>query len=372
MGWGEFITLFKKNDGSIERFEKDFANLFGAKAAVAFPYGRSAQWAYFKALGIVDGEIVMPAYTCSVVAHAVSLSGNKPRFVDVLADTFNMDLEQLPSKINKETKAIIATHTYGYPQDIDRLTEIVKLEEQKYGTKILIMQDCCHAFSAKWADRPVSKSGDVAVYAFNISKTMTSIFGGMLTFNDLNVANKVKIWRDKNFKKPTVFKSIKRRLYLLMVFIAFSKHFYFITWWMQHKSKILNKLTKAYHRDNMISFPPDFAQGMTNVEAAIGLVQLKKYPKMLAKRTAKAIKHSKSLANNGWKLPPITEGATYSHFTVLIENRSEVISEYASMGIELGEVIQYNIPDLPAYVAIGDDCPSARKIATQATNFPVT
>ena len=74
------------------------------------------------------------------------------------------------------------------------------------------MQDCCHAFGAEWKGRMVGTSGDVAVYAFNISKLMTSIFGGMLTFQDKQLAEKIREWRDFNFRKPRIFKSMKRRL----------------------------------------------------------------------------------------------------------------------------------------------------------------
>ena len=83
LGCAEFFALFRPNKGVVERFEQAFAQKFKAVDAVAFPYGRSAQWAFFHAVGIKNGEIIMPAYTCSVVAHAVTLSGNTPRFIDI-------------------------------------------------------------------------------------------------------------------------------------------------------------------------------------------------------------------------------------------------------------------------------------------------
>ncbi len=148
----------------------------------------------------------MPAYTCSVVAHAVSLSGNTPRFVDINLDDYNMNLDEAEAVINKNTKAIIATHTFGYPQNLDRLEAMVKRGEKKYGHKIWLIQDCCHAFSAEWNGRMIGTSGDVAVYAFNISKMITSVFGGMLTFKDQALANKVRSWRDTNYRPASWIK----------------------------------------------------------------------------------------------------------------------------------------------------------------------
>ena len=187
------MSLLRLNNGAVLKFEKEFAKKFQAVDAVAFPYGRSAQWAFFKAIGI-SGEVIMPAYTCSVVAHAVSLSGNTPRFIDIDLFDYNMNLQKAEDAINENTRAIIATHTFGYPQDLDRLEEMVRKAEEKYGHKIWLMQDCCHAFGAEWKGRMIGTSGDVAVYAFNISKLMTCIFGGMLTFQDKDLAKKIRDW----------------------------------------------------------------------------------------------------------------------------------------------------------------------------------
>ena len=100
LDWEELSTLFSRNKGCVEKFEKEFARKFQAVDAVAFPYGRSAQWAFFKTIGLENTEVIMPAYTCSVVAHAVSLSGNVPRFIDIDLADFNMNLDLVEEAIN--------------------------------------------------------------------------------------------------------------------------------------------------------------------------------------------------------------------------------------------------------------------------------
>ena len=127
----EILRLFRLNRGAVERFEKEFAKKFQSIDAVAFPYGRSAQWAFLKALGIENAEIIMPAYTCSVVAHAVTLSGNEPRFIDIDLQDYNMNLDLAEAAINERTRVIIATHTFGYPQDLERLESMVEKAEKK-------------------------------------------------------------------------------------------------------------------------------------------------------------------------------------------------------------------------------------------------
>lgn len=370
LGWDEFRALFRRDKNAVQEFEKKFAQAFKSIDAISFPYGRSAQWAFFNAMGIKDKEIIMPAYTCSVVAHAVTLSGNRPRFVDIQLDDYNMDLDLIPKLINENTKAIIATHTFGYPQNIDRLESIINEAEKKYGHKIWLMQDCCHAFGAEWNGRMIGTSGDVSVYAFNISKIMTTIFGGILTFQDPDLANKVRKWRDANYQKPSLFKSWLRRLYLLSVYIAFSEKFYGMTWWLQEKTSILNRFTSAYHLDEKIHFPPDYKDLMLDVEAAVGLEQLKKYNKIIQKRRENALWYHNNLRRrDDWIFPPIRKGATYSHYVVRVPNREKVINEYAKKGIHLGKLIQYSIPNTAPYKKFGETCKNANLASKQTINF---
>lgn len=373
IGLPEIKALFRANPGTVARFEKEFADKFEAVDAVAFPYGRSAQWAFLKAVGVEDSEIIMPAYTCSVVAHAVTLSGNRPRFVDIDLFDYNMDLELTEAAVNENTRGVIATHTFGYPQDLDRLEAIVRAAERRYGHKIWLIQDCCHAFGARWNDRLVGTSGDVAIYAFNISKIVTSIFGGMLTFQDQKIADCVRVWREANFHKARWDKSLLRRFYLLAVYAAFNEGIYGLTWYLQKKTNLLNRLIRAYHLDDQIRFPPDHLDRMLNVEAAVGLEQLRKYDVFIQRRRENAKWYDKHLERrDGWIFPPIVKGATYSHYVVRVPDREAVVNEYARKGIELGELIQYSIPAMSSYSGLGNACPNSLRASSETVNFSVT
>jgi perosamine synthetase len=350
LGIHEILALFRANRGAVKRFEREFASVFHAKQAIAFPYGRSALWAFLQALEIHDAEVVMPAYTCSVVAHAITLSGNQPRFVDISLTDYNMNLDLLPAAINEKTRAIVATHIFGYPLDIDRVESIVAEAEANYGHKIWLIQDCAHSFGASWNGRLVGTSGDVALYALNISKMITSIFGGVLTFQDEELATKVRSWRDAHFQSPSFLKSWLRRLYLFAVYVAFYKPVYGLTYWIQEKTPFLDRLTKAYHLDDEVHMPPDYRDLMLDVEAAVGLEQLKKYPEIVARRKANAVYYDNHIKRKPeWVLPPILEGATYSHYVIRVPERAECINKMAHKGIHLGELIQYSVPDLTAY-----------------------
>jgi perosamine synthetase len=372
LGWAEFKALFRRNKGAVEQFEQEFAKAFEATEAVAFPYGRSALWAFLRAVGVHDAEVVLPAYTCSVVAHAVTLSGNRPRFVDIRLDDYNMDLDRLPEAINQDTRAIVATHLFGYPLDLDRLEGIRAEAEERFGHRIWLIQDCAHSFGATWKGRLVGASGDVALYGLNISKMMTSIFGGMLTFRDPNLAAAVRGWRDEHFQRPPAIKGFMRRGYLLAVYAAFSDIPYGLTWWLQHRTPLLDRLTKSYHLDDQIRFPPDHLDLMQDVEAAVGLEQLKRYPEIIRRRRS----HAKFLSENlGSRpravLPPIVEGATYSHYVVRVADRPEAVLRYGDQGVEIGELIQYSVPELPCYGGSEGSYPNSLHASKTTVNLPI-
>lgn len=372
IGLAELTALVRRNGGAVERFERDFAQAFGASDAVAFPYGRSALWAFLRAVGLSDADVVVPAYTCSVVAHAISLSGNRPRFVDIRLSDYNMDLGRLATAINAKTCAVVATHLFGYPLDLDALESIVSEAEARFGHKIWLIQDCAHAFGAAWHGRPVSSSGDVSLYAFNISKSMTSIFGGMLAFRDGALGASVRVWRDAALRQPGVLKPWLRRLYLLAAKAAFFEPIYGATWWLQEKTPLLDRLARSYHLDDRIEFPPDHLDRMLDVEAAVGIEQLKKYPQFIARRRANAAFYDAHLPRKpGWDLPPVAEGATYSHYVVRVPDRAASVREAARRGVHLGELIQYSVPGLSGYAATAEPCPNSQRASESTINIPV-
>ncbi len=374
LGNEELLAVLRRERGAVKRFEQAFASTFDAKYALAFPYGRSALWALFKALGIQGAEIVMPAYTCVVVAHATVLSGNTPRFVDVSLYDYNMILDQLEQAINHRTRAIIATHLFGYPLDLDRLGQIVRDAEERIGHKIWVIQDCAHSFGARWKGNLVCNNGDAALFSLDISKMITSVVGGIITTNDAQLYERMQDFRGKNFNRPVLFKTIRRLIYLLALYPTFSEHTYYLVNWLERNTKFLDPLTKAYHLDDKIHFPPDYSSRMLELEAAVGLVQLKKYAEVVRRRQENARYYDTHLRGlPGLALPPIVDGATYSHYVVRVDNRESVLSLFRRFGVQLGELIEYSIPAMNSFAPYANQqsFPNAMKCSQSTINLPV-
>lgn len=358
------FSLPKQND--IERFEQAFAELMGQSYALAFPYGRTGLILLLDALGLKSKEVICPAYTCVVVPHAIVFSKNIPVFVDCEIGGFNMDLDQVSSKITPRTGAIIATSLFGYPVNLDKLDNI-----RKDYPNVYIIQDCAHSFAAKWNERAVHKEGIAALFGLNISKTLTSIFGGMITTDNENIYQKLITIRDQKLKRPSWMKGFHRLLYFLAVYPAFWGPVYGSVNRLERLG-LLNYFVK-YYDDTKIDMPSDYLEEMCGIEARVGTANIYRYETIIDQRKAAAKYYFEHLADRqDIKLPPEVEGATYSHFVVKVDDRDKWLQRAIRRGIQLGWLIEYNIPEMEAYGNHSpEEFPVAARHARTAVNLPV-
>ena len=282
----------------VARFEAAFAREMGQRHAVAFPYGRTGLMLLLEALGLRDREVICPAYTCVVVPHAVVYSGNRPVFVDSAPESFNMDLEQAEAAITQHTGALIATSIFGYPVDLDRLDAL-----RRRHPNLCVIQDCAHSFAAEWQGRPVQREGVAAIFGLNISKLMTSIFGGMVTTDDDALAERLRELRAERLHPAGWGKGLRRLLYLFATMVAFWPPVFGLVNSLE-RSGLLDRFVR-YYDAGRIDMPADYLQAMCNVEARVGAVQLGRYREIVRQRRDTAAWYDVHLRDiAGLELPP--------------------------------------------------------------------
>ena len=367
LGIAEFLSAFSlPNKNDVEDFEKAFAKLMDQNYALAFPYGRTGLILLLEALGLKNSEIICPAYTCVVVPHAITYSGNKPVFIDCANGEFNMDLDLAENAINENTGAIIATSIFGYPVDLDHLDKIRK----KY-PHIFIIQDCAHSFAAEWKGRPVQKDGVAALFGLNISKILTSIFGGMITTDDKRLYQSLKTLRDNILRPADWKKGLRRLLYLIAVYPSFWEPVYgFVN--RLERSMMIDYFVR-YYNVNEIEMPKDFLQQIGPVEARTGYKNIGRYRNVVKLRRLAAQYYFNNLPSRpDFKLPPQNHEATYSHFVVQVHDKNKWLQKGIRKGVQLGWLIEYSIPEMKAYGAhIAEEFPVAAHYARTTINLPV-
>ncbi|MBI4234990.1 DegT/DnrJ/EryC1/StrS family aminotransferase [Candidatus Peregrinibacteria bacterium] len=170
----------------VRLFEEECAKYLGVKYAVAVSCGTDALMMVLKCLDI-KGEVILPSFTYSSGGHALLLSRIKPVFVDIEEETFNLDPKKIEAKITGNTAAIMPTHVFGNPCDIDRIEAIGRKNNLK------IIYDGAHAFGSLYKNKSVAKFGDATIYSFTPTKVLTSGEGGLVVTDDRELDRKLRL-----------------------------------------------------------------------------------------------------------------------------------------------------------------------------------
>ena len=155
------------------------------------------------------------------------------------------------------------------------------------------------------------------------------------------------------------------------MYVAFNKYVYGFVHWLDRKG-LLGKLTRYYEEDQ-INFPDDWQDFPTELEARIGLVQLEKYDGILQKRIKRVRQYIEKLKDQkDIEILPFMDGATYSHFVGLVQDRQAWQKRYDQKGIQLGQIIEYCVPSMKSYSRNNnsDQFPVATYYWKHIVNFP--
>jgi dTDP-4-amino-4,6-dideoxygalactose transaminase len=311
----------------VTKFEKAYAEFAGVKHAIATNSGTAALHLAVLGAGVKPGdEVILPSFTFVATAEIVVIAGAKPVFVDIDAETYNISPHEIEKAITKKTRAIIPVDLYGLPADMQPIREIAD------ENGLLLIEDACQAHGATYKGKPAGALADVACWSFYASKNMTTGEGGMVTTNNSEVAEKIRFMRSHG-----------------------------------EKEKYISVMLGYNYR-------------MTEMQAALGCVQLEKLPKFLAKRRENAGRLSEKLKGvKGLKLP--SEPKDYKHswylYTVRLEDAEEKERDKIVEGLRLrgiGAEVYYKNPIhlMPYYRNFGKcRLPETEKAAKQVFSLPI-
>ncbi len=265
----------------VQQFEENMQQYLGIHKAVGLTSCTAGLHIALLTLGVGPGdEVIVPAYTFVATAHVVEWVGAKPVIVDVEKDTFNLDPEKVESAITSKTKAIIPVHFAGHSCDMDKIMDIAR----RYN--LAVIEDAAHAIGTEYKGKKIGNFGEITVFSFYVTKTMTTAEGGMAVTND-----------------PRLGKKLKSRSYFGMDKDAFNRYSEKGTWYYE----ILD-LGYKYNMDN--------------IRGALGIEQLKKLGTFITKRREIAQYYNNLLKEVPGIITPQEKGYThhsYHLYPVLIE-----------------------------------------------------
>lgn len=172
----------------VKRFEDNFKKYVGCRYAVGLNSCTSGLYTALEVAGIRKGdEVITTSLTFAATVNVIVHRGAMPVFADVEPDTMNISPEAIEKKITKRTKAIIPVHMAGRPCRMDEITAIARRH------RLLVIEDAAHAVEAKYKGRKIGNISDMTAFSFYATKNITTGEGGMLTTNNFDWAEKIRI-----------------------------------------------------------------------------------------------------------------------------------------------------------------------------------
>jgi len=312
----------------IEEFENEFAKYCGVKYGVATSNGTVTLHLALKALGIEAGdEVIVPDLTFVATANVVTYCNARPVFVDSHPQYWCVDPEKIEEKITPKTKAIMPVHLYGHPCDMERILEIAEDYD------LYVVEDAAESHGAEYKGKRVGSFGEINCFSFYGNKIISTGEGGMCVTKDEELAGKMRILRDHGMNP-----------------------------------------NKRYWYDVV-----GYNYRMTNLQAAIGVAQLRKLDRFVEKKREIARLYEEGLselAERGLiKLQPEMAWAkcVYWMYCILIEDkfgrsRNELMKKLEENGIETRPFF-YPMHLIPPYES-NKAFPAAEQISREGINLP--
>jgi dTDP-4-amino-4,6-dideoxygalactose transaminase len=177
---------------AVTDFEGQFADYVGTSHCVACNSGTDALYLSLRALNVGAGdEVITSPFTFIATAEVISMVGATPVFVDIDADTFNLDLNRLEAALTPKTKAIIPVHLFGQPVDMTRLMEIARQHN------LYVIEDCAQATGTKWQGKQVGSLSHIGCFSFFPTKNLGGCGdGGAVTTDDPALADAIRVIKE--------------------------------------------------------------------------------------------------------------------------------------------------------------------------------
>jgi len=225
------------------RFEEMFKEYIGCKHAITVNSCTAALHLSLVANKIGKGdEVITSPFTFAATADVIEHQNATPVFIDIDRETYNIDPAKIEKKITEKTKAIIPVHYAGHPCEMDDILRIARKNN------LIVIEDAAHAIGAVYKNKKIGSIGDITCFSFYATKNLTTAEGGMVTTNNTKVAEKIRILRLHGISKDA---------------------------WKRYSSE------GSWYYEILY---PGYKDNMTDIQASIGICQLKKFAKMQKRR----------------------------------------------------------------------------------------
>jgi len=285
----------------VKAFEEAFARYLDVRHAVAVSSCTAGLHLALEAIGLKEGdEVLVPTLTFTATAEVVAYFKAKPVLVDCEPNYFNLDVRDAARKVNSRTRALIPVHFAGHPCDMEAVGELARTH------RLTVVEDAAHALPAKYRGHFLGTLSPLTTFSFYATKTITTGEGGMVTTDDERLASRIRLMRLHG---------------------------------MSHDA------WKRYSREGSWRYEvleAGYKYNLTDIHAALGLVQLAKCDAMWQRRAAIAERYNDALSSlDAYRLPQVAPDVQHAWhlYVILVDpvvlriHRDQVIEELSQRGI---------------------------------------
>jgi dTDP-4-amino-4,6-dideoxygalactose transaminase len=354
----------------IAEFEAAISERLGGRRAVTASYGRMAFYYVLKAFAFPSGgEVIFPALTFWVMPEMARQAGLTPVFADVDPATFNIKADAIERAITPRTVAIVPTHLWGLPCDMDEIASVAARRG------IPVIEDCAHALGATYRGRPAGTLGNAAIFSFQTFKPLNAYGGGMAVVRDPEIAARVAALAAA--EPPPSIKRVRHRLWhgRVMRLATRPDVFKWTLFPLLYACTRLHWSIDMYFWENirpLDRMPDDYAERFSNVQAAIALEGLARLDEWTAARQRHAARMDRLLEGaDGIRVPVVPSQRThvYYQYCAYVPARDQVVESCLHRGVDL-ETLHVDVcPDLELFGA--RTSPPGARATTATVQIPI-
>lgn len=355
----------------VAEFEAAFARRLGGGYAVTTSYGRMAAYYIFKSLDLPPGsEVVFPALTFWVVPEMARRAGLKVVFADVDSRTFNLDPDSLERAITPRTRAVVPTHVYGLPCDMDEIGVVAR----RHGLRVV--EDCAHALGASYRRRPAGTLGDAALFSFQVLKPLNTLGGGMAFTRDRELGERLAAmaaaepWPEERAVRARIRTGRLERFFMRPAAFSLTGYPLLLAGSLARARPDVYLWEKVRTLD---PFPPAYRARYTNVQAALGLAGLDHLEEWNERARANARFLSRRLAGLPGVVPPPEPRDrvhVYYQYSAYVPDRERLVRHALRRALDLESHHMDVCPDHPLFSESAVVAPGARRTA-ESVQIPV-
>jgi len=351
---------------AVEHFEKDFAQHCNAGYAFAFDSGRAALSGILSALDLEPGtEVILPGYTCVVVANAVRYARLTPVYCDIELETFGLDADSVAARLTAQTRVVVVQHLYGLvSRDLEAILDLAASEG------IAVVEDCAHAAGATLNGQPVGTFGSAAFYSCEQSKVLSTTAGGVATTRDSGLGEAIR--RVVLNAPPPAAQRVRALLETLLLNYYICKHPH--RWWRGAAAELRwggDRVATTTAAELEGLRPEGYGCRLPGALAVVGSNQLRKLARYNRERRRVAARWDGWVREKGFAPPTVIPGSepVFLRYPVLVapEQKRDTRWVTRELGVEAGKWFTSNLHPSSIEVA---GCPNADRAVRCCINLP--